>query len=251
MTDALPVSANAAAWFAMQQQRRRRRNSLAAGGPALANVPGDCVLRLKASTLDLGDDDSIAFWPDLSGNANDVSQITVSQQPTFQTVTFAGKTFAVARFDTVDDGMETPVVISGAFSIFTLWRLADADVFSGAILSSASADWTVGNINGQMLCYFEGWSAAASVNDSDFYLVEARVVPGSSPLNIYLNGVQVGMSGGGSAVPYQVMLGASGSNGYPGNCDCAEILIYDRFLSDDEAAGVRAYFQEEYNYLKL
>lgn len=242
---------NISTWFALNQQRRRRRNAVAATNPVLPNVPNDCLLRLQASMLQLGDDDSIASWPDLSDNGNDAWQDAVSQQPTFATVTFAGKTFGVARFDTSDDGMQTPVFISDAFSIFTLWRLADPTVSDGALLSSGSLDWSIGNIDGQMLCFFEGWSAVAPVNNSDFYLVEARVVPGSSPLNIYLNGMQVGRSDGASSAPQNMMLGACGSNGYPGNCDCAEIIIYDRFLSDDETAGVRAYFQEQYNYLKL
>lgn len=236
----------------MQQQRRRRHKNLAAGGTVVANVPDDCVLRLQMSSLEeLGDDDTISFWPDSSGNGNDASQNNVSQQPTYQTVVFAGKTFPVARFDSDDDGMETPLFVDGAFSIFALWRLADAGVFSGALVSSASRDWSIGNLNGQMLCYFDGWSATAPVTGDAFYLVEARVVPGSSPVNIFLNGVQVGIAGGGSSAPDQVMLGASGSNGYPGNCDCAELIVFDRFLSDDEAGGVRAYFQQQYNYLQL
>ncbi|MDB6058061.1 MAG: hypothetical protein JWO95_1905, partial [Verrucomicrobiales bacterium] len=67
----------------------------------------------------------------------------------------------------------------------------------------------------------------------------------------YLNGIPAAIvPNGGSSPPQQVTLGTSGFNGYPADCDCAEILIYDRFLSDEEAAGVRAYFQQQYNYLK-
>lgn len=103
-----------------------------------------------------------------------------------------------------------------------------------------------------MLCYFTTWTAGGTVNTGDFFLFEARIIPGEQPYAIYLNGVQAGIDpADGSSAPEQVMLGAAGSNGYPAACDCAEILIYDRFLSGDEADGVRAYFQSTYNFLKL
>ncbi len=246
-----PGSVSLNGWWALWAQKRRRKRAQANAGLDPGFVPEDMQLWLRASSLGEGPGDSVSNWQDDSGNANDASESTVSMQPTYQEVTFAGKTFPVLRFDTVDDGMETPLEIDGAFSIFALWRLASADVFSGAIVSSGSGDWTMGDVNGQMLCYFEGWSAASPVNTSDFYLLEARIVPGTSPTEIYVNGVWVGMADGASSAPGQVMLGAAGDNGYPGNCDCAEILIYDRYLSGDEADGVRAYFQSRYNFLKL
>jgi hypothetical protein len=198
----------------------------------------------------LGFDDSIASWPDITGNGNDAFQEAQAQQPTYQTVDFAGKTFAVVRFDNVDDGMSTPLVINGAFSIFTLWR--PSDLSQSAVISSGALDWSMGTYAGGMLCYFTNWTAGGAVNTSDFFLFEARITPGEQPHAIYLNGAQaVIQPNGGSAAPGQITLGASGFNSYPAACDCAEVIVYDRFLSDDEAAGVRAYFQEQYNYLKL
>src|SRR3954454_14335655 len=117
----LPISIK---WFAMQLNRRRRHNAAVVAAPPV-DMPEDFVARFKASTIDLEVGDSIWLWPDLSGNVNDAVQNTVSCQPTLQSVTFAGNTFAVTRFDTVDDGMETSLYITGPFSIFMFWRPAD------------------------------------------------------------------------------------------------------------------------------
>ncbi|MGZ4963777.1 MAG: hypothetical protein ACXWC8_14570, partial [Limisphaerales bacterium] len=219
-----------------------------------AEMPGDYVAQFRAAMLPLAVGDPIDVWPDMSGNVYDAWQDTVSFQPTLQSVTFAGKTFRVARFDTVDDGMATPLVIpaDAPFSIFALWRPSILGDFSTAIISSGSLDWSMGTFSGGMLCYFTAWTSGGAVNTSDFFLFEVRIVPGVPPYEVYLNGVQCDINPAeGSSGPEQITFGASGSNCYAAACDCAEIIIYDRFLSDEEAAGVRAYFQDQYNYLKL
>lgn len=150
--------------------------------------------------------------------------------------------------------MVTPLVITGTtpFSIFVMWRPADLDMTT-AILSSASLDWMMGTYVGFMLCYFTTWTTGGNVNTDDFFLFEVRITPGPPLTWAYLNGVQTELQPyfTDSAPPEEVTLGASGMTGYPGGCDASEILIYDRLLSNEEAVGVRNYFQEQYNFLKL
>ena len=247
--------ASARGWWALWAQRRRRARAMSMWkGDAF--VPPDCKLWLQAQSLGLNLGDPIAVWGDSSGNENDASQVTVSSQPTFQRVTFAGKTFAVTRFDTVDDGMVTPLVISdpSPYSIFTLWKPADLGVTS-SLISSGILNWMVGSYGGELLCYFCDWTMMVPVSGSDFLLVEVRLTPGQDSTYAFINGVQTTVwanrAGVGTAAPEQVMLGASGENGYPGGCDTPEIIIYDRLLSEEEAWGVRRYFQAKYNFLKL
>jgi hypothetical protein len=254
MGDGASVSVSAAAWFAMQRNRRRRRKAAASGAGSAAEMPGDYVAQFRAAMLPLSVGDPVDVWPDMSGNVYDAWQDTVSSQPTLQSVNFAGKTFPVVRFDTVDDGMATPLVIpAGApFSIFVLWRPSVIVGSTNAIISSGSLDWSMGTYSGGMLCYFTNWTSGGAVNTSDFFLFEVRMVPDVPPFEVLLNGVQCGTEPvPGTSGPEQVTFGASGYNGYPAACDCAEIIIYDRFLSDEEAEDVRAYFQDQYNYLKL
>ena len=233
-------------WALWEQKRRRSRMSV----PPF--VPPGSLLWLKAASIAGVINDPIPNWPDSSGNAQDVIQSTVALQPTLQQVTFAGKTFRVARFDTADDGMGTTAAIFGSpFSVFLLWRPADLEVNAAAVCS-ANIDWRIGNFSAQMVCYFEGLAGQAPVNTSDFFLVESRLTPGQNPTWAFLNGVQTSnVVGGGTSSPGAVALGSSAISGLPGGCDLAELLIYNRLLSDGEAAGVRAYFQAQYNYLKL
>jgi hypothetical protein len=254
MIDAPPVSADAAAWFVMQRNRRRRRHAVTSGAGSAAEMPGDYVAQFRAAMVPLSVGDPVDVWPDMSGNVYDAWQDTVSSQPTLQSVSFAGKTFQVVRFDTVDDGMATPLVIpfDAPFSIFVLWRPSVVVGSTNAIISSGSLDWSMGTFSGGMLCYFTNWTSGGAVNTTDFFLLEARFIPDVGPYKVFLNGVDCGIDPSeGSSGPEQVTFGASGSNGYPGACDCAEVIIYDRFLSEEEADDVRAYFQDQYNYLKL
>lgn len=254
MIDGPSVSVNAAAWISMQRNRRRRRNAAASGAGSAAEMPGDFVAQFRAAMLSLSVGDPVDVWPDMSGNVYDAWQDTVSSQPTFQSVNFAGKTFPVVRFDTVDDGMQTPLVIpsDAPFSIFVLWRPSVIVGSTNAIISSGSLDWSMGTFSGGMLCYFTNWTSGGAVNTSNFYLFEVRIDPVEQVGAIFLNGVQCGLEAvPGLSGPEQVTFGASGSNGYPAACDCAEVIIYDRFLSEEEAEDVRAYFQDQYNYLKL
>ncbi|MGZ4975175.1 MAG: hypothetical protein ACXWDN_20625, partial [Limisphaerales bacterium] len=233
-----PGSVSLNGWWALRAQKRRRKRAMADAGSDPGFVPEDMQLWLQASSLGEGPGDSISNWQDESGNVNDATQGTLSMQPTYQEATFAGKTFPVVRFDTVDDGMETPLVIADGtpFSIFLIWRPSVLTADTSAIISSGSLDWSMGTFGNGMLCYFTNWTAGSAVDTTNFFLFEARIVPDVQPYAVYMNGVQAEIEpNDGSAAPEQVMLGASGSNNYPASCDCAEILIYDRFLSGDEA----------------
>ncbi|MDB6059175.1 MAG: hypothetical protein JWO95_3019 [Verrucomicrobiales bacterium] len=254
MSEGQSVSVSAAAWVAMQRNRRRRRNAAASGAGSAAEMPGDFVAQYRAAMLALSVGDPVDVWPDMSGNVYDAWQDTVSCQPTLQSVAFAGKTFPVVRFDTVDDGMATPLVIpaEAPFSIFVVWRPSVIVGSTNAIISSGSVDWSMGTFSGGMLCYFSNWTSGGAVNTSDFFLFEVRISSADQLCAVFLNGVQCGAEAEpGLSGPEQVTFGTSGSNGYPAACDCAEIIIYDRFLSEEEAEDVRAYFQDQYNYLKL
>lgn len=257
----MPKMSIPAFWALKQQARRRRRRDTLYDIPqssspwnGAAFVPPDCKLWLQSEAVQFGLGDSISIWGDVSGCFNNATQDTVSSQPTFQEVTFAGKTFKVVRFDTVDDGMVTPAVLplDQPFSIFAVWRPSDL-LTTCSIISSATENWMMGASQGGMICFFDDWTAGAAVNTDDFFLVEVRITPGQSMTWAYLNGEQTTPygPGAGTTPPGQVALGGAGATQYPGGCDTPEIICYDRLLSDDEAWGVRRYLQDKYNFLKL
>lgn len=144
-------------WWALWAQKRRRKRAAANAGADPGFVPDDMQLWLQASSVTDGLGNSVALWQDQSGNVNDASEPAVSMQPTLQEVTFAGKTFPVLRFDTVDDGMETPLVIDGAFSIFALWR---PSILSGRDCLVGVAGLEYGDLlrgNALLLHDLDGW----------------------------------------------------------------------------------------------
>lgn len=81
------------------------------GGFTPRSVAG-LQLWLAGSSLALADGAAVSSWPDSSGNARNATQGTGANQPTKQTVTNNGKTFAVVRFVT-DDVLTLPNVFTG------------------------------------------------------------------------------------------------------------------------------------------
>lgn len=214
-------------------------------------LPSGFKMRLRASQQGVGIGNPIQIFGDESGYGNYGYQGTVSAQPTLQSVSFGRLTFNVARFDTVDDGMTTTLNIADGspFSVFALWRPANPSVTT-SIVGSATRNWMIGTYSGGMLCYFGDWSAVGSVNGTDFVLLEVRVTPGQLNGSAFINGRETG-PGGTVQAPLVIALGASGANAYPGGCDLAELIMYDRLLTDKEAVQLRRYFQATYNFMKV
>ena len=240
------------AWLWMHLQRRRRARRTG-GLPPVPALPTGLKLWLNAEVTEALMTQEVGLWPDLSGNGNDAEQTNEFLQPTLQTTSFEGKTFPVVRFNATSNGMTTPLVIptDGAFSIFALWCPAAGPSVT-AVVSSATRDWTMGTYNGDMICYFGGWTAGATIPAGDFMLLEVRLTAGQDYGWAFLNGIKTAETGPGASTlsPLQITLGASGMNAYPACCDLAELMVWDRVLTDEEAAEVRAYFQGRYNYLK-
>ena len=244
------------AWWALWEQRRRRARAVVVPSPweGDAFVAENPKLWLRAETLPLNIGDPIALWGDDSGIGNHASQETASSQPTFQEVTYYGKTFTVASFDTVDDGMVTPLVLgeSDPFSMLLVWRPADVYA-SCATISSPSMDWVMGTYCGGMLCFFSNWTGGGAASVEDFYCLEVRVTPGDwTQTDLRLNGVAATVfESGGTASPGNVVFGTGGMDAQPAGCQTPEVLVYDRRLTDEEAWGVRRYLQGKYNFLKV
>ena len=71
-------------------------------------------LWLKADSLSLSDGDAVGTWADQSGNANDATQTTAVNKPSFKTNIVNSK--PVIRFDGVNDYFSLPDFCSG-FSV--------------------------------------------------------------------------------------------------------------------------------------
>lgn len=239
--------ADVGGWAVGLEKRRRQRSSMVRYPWA---IPTGAKLRLRASSLVVGIGNPAPSWADESGNGNNATQGVVAMQPTLQSASFARLTFPVVRFDTVDDGMTTPLVVNSGlpFSIFFLCRptiLINANSIVGSMIG-----WLMGAANGMFCFEFSANAISDPVNASDFFLIEARLVPGQLNGWAYINGRRTAL-GDPPSSPNYLALGASCDDEFPASCDLAELFYYDRLLTDKEAVQLRRYFQATYNFLKV
>lgn len=180
-----------------------------------ADIPG-LRLWLKADALALTDGAAVASWPDSSGQANHVTQGTAGSQPTKQSVTNNGRTFAVAQFDGGD------VLQRAAFPVPQLYTLyAVAKTTAEGFQSVLDADINTPRVfqfryNGSTLFEFLAWASGGlstemqAVVGGGFSVVSA--VRRSSEAQLYVNGA----SGGATATtgtangPTSATLGVGG-----------------------------------------
>lgn len=205
-------------------------------------------LWLKADLLGLSNNDPVASWTDLSGNANHATQASSGLRPLFKTGVVNGK--AVVRFDGIDDVMAfvnqpgVPATVFVAASVgITPSSLSDYAPFiicggSNAVRICA----TSGNANWGTYI-FSDLSAGEELVPGDFDVLSLMTTVGAT--SIYRNGVlknsgASSCTGGGSneigaETPIRYFLG-----------DIAEILLYNSILSAPNRALVNAYLMGEY-----
>jgi len=216
-------------------------------GPLPTNPVQDAGLKLwlDASTISgLDTGDPVATWPDRSGNGNDATA-SGAKQPTY----LANSTLAdlpVVRFDGTDDGMATPLNISsGGYTVFAVFNYDDGtSAFRRAV--QGSNNWLIGPYNNEIRHYAGGWvSTGTGLTPTRFYIAEATNDGAGSLFRV--DGVNRTTSSGPTGHPGTIHLAGSGL--YPNeilNGEIAEVLVYDRPLTNRERNRVGMYLQEKY-----
>ena len=117
------------------------------------------------------------------------------------------------------------------------------------LLSGHVGNWLLG-YHGNTCddAYFEGWvyNAAGAVRPTP-YLYEA-VITGTGASSFYRNGDLLSSNIGGVAGPNGLRLGGGISGREHSSGEIAELLVYDRALSDEERKSVEAYLQAKWRY---
>lgn len=191
----------------------------------------------------------VGFWPDRSGNGLDMGQTTGGAQPVLTPGGLAGR--PVVTFDGVNDYLLGPDISqSQPFTVIGVVRHHNAD--------TAQRGFFGGNhgVQAGPVVYAEGgvWRLFAGSNlissipvDDEWHVVVGRWDSGTGTLWVDAVGVAGSVGTRTISVP---RLGGYGNNNTnligPWDGDIAEVVFWDRALSNDEVTAAREMLAHKY-----
>jgi phage gp36-like protein len=200
-------------------------------------------LRADAGVV-LDASNKISQWQDQSGNGNHFVQPNSDQRPTLDATGLGNQ--AAVRFDGSDDsllGVEA-MNFGRPSTVFLVYEVFDYASFAqGRILQN--------NTDSSWILYTGGFvSGDISVQSGGVGLNQptvATLTNSSTGTTISVNGSDWTQNpNASSGTPGRLNLGAGSGPGYPANCSVAEVIVYDRALSDTERQEVEAYLAGRY-----
>jgi len=232
-------------------------------GMNLSLSPNNPRLWLKADSLNLSDNDPISTWDDLSGNNNDAVQSNVSYKPIFKANQVSGK--PAVQFDGANDslaGGALGVSGSGASSLFLVGKSLASYGDGARFLSFGSIAGTEGTIRifmyrnspFQSFVFYPGGYLQfneAGLSSSNFGILFVSNNSGDRYRDsIFRYNGQIGSiytCDSCNAVPNLTdeiyTIGGTPS----ANSQMAEIIVYNRALSDNERESVEKYLDGKYS----
>jgi len=188
----------------------------------------------------------VSQWNDKSGSNNNVVQATGSRQPSYVQNILNGK--PVVRFTAASSQtMTTSTNFASPVSVIYVARQTGN---YARILSGLTNNWLLGFWGGcHQQAYHEGWLTSSCGSgppgsDTNWY-IQSTVETGA--LSTYFeNGTQIVSNANGVVGPNGLSLvGHLGSSEFS-NADIAEVVIYNRALSDAERQKVEGYLAQKW-----
>ncbi len=206
------------------------------GGPG--DIP-NLMMWLQADAITgLNDGDPVSSWSDLSGTCNPATQATSSKQPVYRINQVNGLPAVV--FDASDDGMSTTANPGTATTIIAVYSSRAGA--SGKMLNAGFS-------------FFMGPYVSAYRNFTFAYVTGPGVTSGrwviqtlrqsSSSAEMHFDGAFVGSTGSVSN-PGNVLLAKESAYGEPLDGSIAELLVYNRTLTDTELGDVHGFLSTKY-----
>ncbi len=199
----------------------------------------------------------VSGWADQSGRGNDASQDTATKQPLPVAGALSGK--PVVQFDGTNDSLTIPTTpelaplnmtvfiagrhTDGGTAYRTYFRGGGNALSEGYAMLKRNSGGTAGfNINSHTATY-----AAGSLAANTYGLMMGRY--DGAKVDFYVNGVATGSLATSATVNYDAgsltYLGATGTTNYLKG-DIAEVLVFNRAISDVERKGVESYLYSRY-----
>lgn len=223
-------------------------------------------LWLKADAISgLSDGNPVSMWPDSSGNAQHISQVTASAKPVYKINILNGK--PVVRFDGVDDFLSKDSGFSAfsggaAYTAFIVYKITNSanDQFSWNIPSEVNQgsrlQQSAGVLYSTPVNGNSAYGSYAFTNTSSFHIF-CDIYDGSKPtaatkLRHFKNGTQQSLtffgtmpSGLGASSSFRLGMRSDGGTS-PFGGDIAEVLLYNKALSEAERLIVESYLNNKY-----
>lgn len=230
---------------------RMQYDLFTSGGSYDANTIANLLIWMKADALLLSNGDTVGTWTDSSDNANDATEGTEANKPTFVTGVING--LPVVRFDGVNDilsfGTSIDIITPGEGTCFIVAQFtgstsddAPALSFNGLNLygntSSTPGNWAM---------YLDGTVDTGAAND--VFCVLGFQMRAANDIDVQINdGAVNNISGSGFYPRSFSRIGTedSGSQRFTG--DIAEILVWDRVLTTEEYSDTLSYLMSKYGF---
>jgi serine protease len=209
-----------------------------AGPGEPGSIPG-LSLWLRADGLTgLADGDPVATWPDASGACRHATQATASKRPTLRAAQVAG--LPAVSFDAADDGMVTPMDPGTATTIVAVY--ASRAAASGHVLNGGFS-FFLGPYVGRYRAYTGQYLNGPSVTAGRWVRQSFR--QSAALAELWIDGARVATSTR-TVNPGPLLLARQGTYSAVLDGSLAELLVWDRTLSDAELAQVDDWLEDRY-----
>ncbi len=188
---------------------------------------------------------AISQWTDSSSAARNFTQGTASKRPTYVANGLNGKAvvhLAAASGQTLTNSVN----VGNSNTIIYLSRQSGGT--NGRMLSGLVDNWLLGYWNGyKAQAYFNGWvygNGGPYVSDAGWQIFSEAENAGINTA-FYWNGIQMGFTSGGTGPNGLSLNGHQGISEFSDG-DIAEVLVYNRLLSDVERGKVEKYLSDKW-----
>lgn len=212
-----------------------------------ADTPGrraGCVLWLDGGQGVLANPQgAVTNWSDRSGLGHDADVVTGDPR-----VVTGPNGRSVVHFDGDDYLHTTYSFTPAAYTVFSVSRIANAGVRE-RVVSSPDGNWLFGFWDGfDERFYANGWIQQTGARNTQ-WRIHTAAIDSNRRASFWKDGGALALNAGGAGADYQPH--RLGMGGYrPGTemsqCEVAEVILYDRALSEQERVSVGAYLAEKY-----
>lgn len=201
------------------------------------------VMWANAGDLGLANGATVTNWADSSDAANDLD--VYSGDPSFvaSSASFNGE--PAVDFDG-NDSIETTTSFTQPYTVFSVARYRGTD--NERVITSGNVNWFMGWHGGNIdRMHANGWVDAggtAGNTDAHLYMAFSESSPGYTAF--FGTSGQIASNGNNSSIGPLSLGGYNGNLTESSEAEVAEVIIYDRILTDSERLDVGGYLADKY-----